>query len=111
MAKAFAYPLFRPDVDLGRSADQLATGTVANETKFWEGTLFQPRIWYNTYEFRHGYEGKMGRMLVQFPGLEEDRWIHMQKWLGIVEGPMPQSGSCLWTRQSTRKKSTTFGKS
>ena len=87
MAKALAYPLFRPDVDLGRSADQTAMGIVANETEFQEGTLFQPRVWYNTYEFKHGYEGKMGRMLVHFPGLEEDRWIHMQKWLDIVEGP------------------------
>jgi hypothetical protein len=60
---------------------------VANETDFRGATLFQPRIWYNTYEFKHGYEGKMGRMLVHFPGLEEDRWDHMQKWLEIVEGP------------------------
>lgn len=87
MAKALAYPLFHPDVDLGRSADQLAMELVANETEFRDGTLFQPRVWYNTYEFKHGYEGKMGRLLVHFPGLEEDRWYHMQKWLDIIEGP------------------------
>lgn len=87
MAKALAYPLFRPDVDLGRSADQIAMELVANETDFRDGTLYQPRIWYNTYEFKTGYEGKPGRMLVHFPGLEEDRWDHMQKWLDIIEGP------------------------
>ena len=86
MAKTLAYPLFRPDVDLGRSADQVAMELVANETDFRDQTLYQPRIWYNTYEFHHGYEGKAGRMLVHFPGLEEDRWDHMQKWLDIVEG-------------------------
>jgi len=26
-------------------------------------------------------------MLVHFPGLEEERWEHMEKWLDIVEGP------------------------
>jgi len=87
MAKALAYPLFNPNVDLGRSADQLAMELVANETDFRDATLYQPRIWYNTYEFRHGYEGKVGRMLVHFPGLQEERWEHMEKWLDIVEGP------------------------
>lgn len=87
MAKALAYPLFRPDIDLGRSADQVAMELVANETNFRDATLYQPRIWYNTYEFRHGYEGTAGRMLVHFPGLEEERWEHMLKWLNIVEGP------------------------
>jgi galactosyl transferase GMA12/MNN10 family len=87
MAKALAYPLFRPDIDLGRSADQVAMELVANETEYRDATLYQPRIWYNTYEFHHGYEGEAGRMLVHFPGLEEDRWEHMEKWLDIVEGP------------------------
>ena len=87
MAKTLAYPLFRPDVDLGRSADQVAMELVANESDFRDQILYQPRIWYNTYEFRHGYEGKAGRMLVHFPGLEEDRWDHMKKWLDIIEGP------------------------
>ena len=86
MSKVLAYPLFRPDVDLGRSADQSAMELVAQEEGFRGATLYQPRVWYNTYEFHHGYEGDAGRMLVHFPGLEQDRWAHMAKWLMIVEG-------------------------
>lgn len=47
--------------------------------------LYQPRIWYNTYEWRHAYEGKEGNLLVHFPGLEEERWDHMQRWLTELE--------------------------
>lgn len=86
MAKALAYPMFRPDVQLGCSADQFAMELVLNETDFGRSVLYQPRSWYNAYEFHHGYEGEKGDLLVHFPGLEDDRWQHMQKWLDTVEG-------------------------
>jgi hypothetical protein len=47
-------------------------------------------VWYNTYEFHHGYEGQQGDLLVHFPGLEEGRWKRMSDWLGTVEGPNAQ---------------------
>lgn len=47
--------------------------------------LYQPRVWYNTYEWHHAYEGKQGNLLVHFPGLEDDRWRHMSDWLDVVE--------------------------
>ncbi|KAB8556627.1 hypothetical protein FH972_025663 [Carpinus fangiana] len=47
--------------------------------------LYQPRVWYNTYEWHHAYEGKKGNLLVHFPGLEDDRWRHMSDWLDVVE--------------------------
>lgn len=87
IAKALAYPMFRPDVDLGISADQYAMELIFNETEFSQHILYQPRIWYNAYEFHHGYEGKAGDILVHFPGLEDDRWKHMLSWLDRIEGP------------------------
>ena len=84
LVKTTGFPLFRPEIDLGRSADQQAMAILFNETGFRENVLFQPRIWYNTYEFSGGYEGEKGRLLVHFPGLEQERWAHMEKWLGIV---------------------------
>ena len=87
LAKTVAFPMFRGDVDLGRSADQNAMAIILNESDFRSAILYQPRIWYNTYEFHHGYEGKKGNLLVHFPGLEDERWQHMSDWLDIVEGP------------------------
>lgn len=84
LTKTTGFPLFRPEIDLGRSADQQAMAMLFNETDFRHNVLFQPRIWYNTYEFSHGYEGEKGRLLVHFPGLEQERWAHMEKWLRIV---------------------------
>ena len=86
MAKALALPMFRPDINLGFSADQVAMELVLNETEIGRHVLYQPRIWYNTYEFHHGYEGEKGDFLVHFPRLEDDRWQHMTKWLDTVEG-------------------------
>lgn len=122
LVKAIAYPMSKPDVDLGVSMDQEAMAHVFNDTSpyvpktsaDWEklrkaekelsaserimrnnlragagGTngevLFQPRVWYNTYEWHHAYEGKKGNLLVHFPGLEDDRWRHMSDWLDVVE--------------------------
>jgi len=86
ISKALAFPMFRPEVDLSY-LEQTAIAYVINETEFRDGVLYQPRIWWNTYEFHHGYEGRAGDLLVHFPGLEDDRWNHMKNWLDIVEGP------------------------
>lgn len=85
LTKVMAFPMFRPDVDLHISVDQEAMAHVFNESDFATGVLFQPRNWYNTYEFHHAYEGRKGHMLVHFPGLFEDRWSHMSRWLSVVE--------------------------
>jgi hypothetical protein len=91
MAKALTYPTFHPDVDLGASPDQAAMARVFNDTEFRANVLYQPRVWYNAYEFHHGYEGQQGDMLVHFPGLEEDRWKLMSDWLDTVEGAKAQA--------------------
>ena len=85
LVKSMAYPMFLPDVDLTNSMDQKAMAYVINETEFRDGVMFQPRPWYNTYEWHHGYEGSKGSLLVHFPGLEQDRWKHMSDWLRVVE--------------------------
>lgn len=85
LASVIAYPTAHPDHDLGCSADQQAMAIKFNETETAASVLYQPRIWYNTYEFRHGYEGSKGRLLVHFPGLEADRWPHMASWLDRIE--------------------------
>lgn len=87
LAKSIALPMYIPDVDLDVSVDQSAMGVVMNESDFYDQgqTLFQPREWYNAYEFRDHYEGVRGDLLVHFPGLEAERWQHMENWLDIVE--------------------------
>jgi len=84
--KAISIPQHRPDIGLG-FLEQTALYQTFNDTEFQESVVYQPRIWYNTYEFHHAYEGKHGDFLAHFPGLESDRWDHMDKWLNIVNGP------------------------
>lgn len=88
LLRAVGMPIFRPDVDLGFSADQKAMALHFNETDNKDHVLYQPRTWYNTYEFNHAYEGKEGDLLVHFPGLFDNRFPHMKDWLDVVEGPM-----------------------
>ncbi|KAI9668586.1 MAG: hypothetical protein M1831_001025 [Alyxoria varia] len=86
LSKAIALPMFT-DLDLGFSVDQTAMALVMNETEFHaQGeTLFQPREWYNLYQFKDHWEGDVGDLLVHFPGLEADRWGWMESWLDQVE--------------------------
>lgn len=68
-------------------AEQTALYILFNQTENRPHILFQPRKWYNTYEFHFAYEGKPGDLFVHFVGLESDRWEHMRTWLEILEGP------------------------
>jgi hypothetical protein len=92
LTETLGYPLFLPEIDLGRSADQEGMRHVLNKTTggpagqgYAGGVAYLPRPWINTYEWDWAYEGKRGDLLVHFPGLEERRWPHMAKWLDIVE--------------------------
>lgn len=92
LVETLAHPLYLPEIDLGRSADQEAMARVMKKMSggpqgrgYAEGMAYLPRPWINTYEWHHAYEGKKGDMLVHFPGLEDDRWPHMANWLDIVE--------------------------
>ena len=87
LEKATALPMYLPDIDLDTSVDQTAMSIVMSEAEFSQNheVLFQPRVWYNSYQFHHAFEGKDGDLLVHFPGLEEERWDFMAKWLDEVE--------------------------
>ena len=84
--KVLGYPIFRPEVDLGFSADQQAMALVLHEPQFRPHAVWQSRLWYNPYQRSTGYEGKRGDLLVHFPGLE-DRWAQMSTWLNFVSHP------------------------
>ena len=89
LAKSIGVPMFIPDLDLDVQVDQTSMAVVMNETDFHTHgeTLFQPRTWYNAFQFHEdvGTEWEDGDLLIHFPGLEEDRWMLMEKWLNRIE--------------------------
>lgn len=91
LAQAMTYEWHKPDIDLG-FLEQTSLYYEFNNTANREHVLYQPRKWFNTYEFHHAYEGEKGDMMVHFPGLQDDRWNHMASWLDILEGP----GQAAW---------------
>lgn len=80
LSKTLAVPLFRPDVDLGASADQQAMAYLINETDFRANTTFIPKQWVNAYVD----DFERGDMILHFPGLMERDW-HMKHWLNQIE--------------------------
>ncbi|ETN46911.1 uncharacterized protein HMPREF1541_01100 [Cyphellophora europaea CBS 101466] len=86
LAQAMTYEWHKPDIKLD-FLEQTSLYHELNHTANREHVLYQPRKWFNTYEFHHAYEGEKGDMMVHFPGLQEDRWNHMATWLEILEGP------------------------
>ncbi|KAF3403107.1 hypothetical protein DPV78_004287 [Talaromyces pinophilus] len=113
LVETLGHPLYLPEIDLGRSADQEAMARIMKKTTggpegqgYAAGMAYLPRPWINTYEWHHAYEGEKGNMLVHFPGLEDDRWPHMANWLDIVEKtplewemPLKESGYDELTRE------------
>ncbi len=92
LTESLGYPLLKPEVDLGRSADQESMSLVLKKDTggpdghgYRRNLIYIPRPLINAYEFHHTYEGQKGNMLVHFPGLEEERWPHMAKWLDTIE--------------------------
>lgn len=89
LAKSIGLPMFRPELDLGVQVDQTSMAVVLNDSEFHASgeTLFQPRPWYNAFQFHEeiGMEWAEGNLLIHFPGLEEARWKLMEKWLNKVE--------------------------
>ncbi|KAL4931663.1 cytochrome P450 [Aspergillus undulatus] len=85
LVEALAYPVYKPDIDLGMQVDQTAMERILNQTTYKANVTCLPRTWINTYEWTHAYEGTKGNLLVHFPGLGEQRWEHMEKWLDTVE--------------------------
>ena len=89
LAKSIGVPMFRPELDLDVQVDQTSMAIVLNEDPFHATgeTLFQPRTWYNAFQFHEevGMEWGEGNLLIHFPGLEQDRWKLMEKWLNKVE--------------------------
>ncbi|KAJ6779659.1 hypothetical protein PWT90_08905 [Aphanocladium album] len=87
-------PLFHPEIDLGWSADQTSMANVlAKEEGGFDGTgykrhgIYMPRIFFNAYQFGHGFEGDKGNLLVHLPGMTyTEKWDHMGRWLDILEG-------------------------
>ena len=123
-SKTVGFPLLKPEVDLGYSADQTAMAMIFNETGNRDHIMYQPRPWYNTYQFHHGYEGQPGYMLVHFPGLEDDRWNQMGTWLQTLNDPSeasrwsvpvedthyPQEVEMFWSRVRKAKQLLKHGK-
>ena len=98
LANALTFPKYKPDVGLG-FAEQTTLWIGMNETDNRPHVLWQPRTWYNAYQWHQGYEGDVGTMFVHFPGLEGDRWNHMGHWLDILEGNDPKNDAKKWEVQ------------
>ena len=88
LTKTINYPLAHPEDDLGWFGEQAAMAHVINATETRHesagtssGIAWVPRVWFNNYEFEHGFEGKPGSFLVHFAGLAETRLQHMANWL------------------------------
>jgi hypothetical protein len=85
LTETLAFPAYNPSIDLGIQVDQSAMERVLNGTKYRDNITYLPRTWINAYEWAHAYEGEKGNYLVHFPGLGEQRWPHMERWLDIIE--------------------------
>ncbi|KAH9845367.1 galactosyl transferase GMA12/MNN10 family protein [Teratosphaeria destructans] len=86
------YPMVHPDDDLGWFGEQAAMERVIHSIEAQSktkgttsGIAWVPRLWFNAYEFEHGFEGQPGHTIVHFAGLAETRLAHMTNWLTELE--------------------------
>ena len=83
LVRVLGLPVFKPEIDLGYSADQTAMAMVLNEPQFRGHLVYQPRTWYNAYMTDDGFEGEPGALMVHFPGLD-DRFSKMNRWWQVL---------------------------
>lgn len=88
LTQVIDHPLAHPDEDLGWSGDQAAMERVIQATEKRlesqgrpRGIAWVPRLWFNTFEWEHAFEGEPGHFIVHFAGLAETRIQHMANWL------------------------------
>lgn len=103
-------PLWKPDLDLGWYFEQGAIATLSERSPWKEGIVWQPKHWWNTYDF----EVKKGSLLLHLPGQTDDvRVPKMSEWLGKIEkeekwavglGDMPLEGEieAFWKREGEK---------
>lgn len=92
LTQAVDYPAAHPDEDLGWFGEQAAMANVIKsieaspkKTTTYPGIVWVPRIWFNAYQFEHGFEGEPGNAMVHFAGMGETRLGHMQEWLDELQ--------------------------
>lgn len=92
LTETSAYPLCRPEEDLGAYYDQEAMSRLLRRTDgpptgqgYADQAVYMPRLWINPYETIHGFEGEKGDILVHFPGLFQYREERMEKWFSELE--------------------------
>lgn len=91
LTQTVAYPLMRPEDDLGWFSEQAAMAKVidsieaSHNATSYPGIVWMPRVWFNAYQFESHFEGQTGTMLAHFAGLGDKRLTHMTKWLEVIE--------------------------
>lgn len=92
LTRIIDYPLAHPDEDLGWFGEQAAMEHVVHTTEKMlkdagspPGIAWVPRLWFNTFQWNHGFEGEPGHFIVHFAGLAETRIQHMANWLDELQ--------------------------
>ena len=87
LTDAIALPRLKPDIPLP-FREQDALKWVFEQSHNKKHRLYQPRHWFNAYDFYYTSSGEMilnGSLVVHFPGMGEARPDGMGKWFDILD--------------------------
>jgi hypothetical protein len=94
LMEVLGFKFYKPEVDLGHSADQKAMEIIFEEPERVPFILYQPRLWYNAYDIGARFEARPGDIIVHFPGFEEFKADKMRKWWETLKN---ETTSAQWT--------------
>ena len=89
LTDVLALPSLRPEVNLGVNKEQDAMAWVFARSYNVRHVLYQPRSWYNGYEWTEDASAlvQQGDLLIHFPGYSKAKTMAMSRWLKELESP------------------------
>ncbi|KAH0340288.1 glycosyltransferase family 34 protein, partial [Aureobasidium melanogenum] len=84
LIQVLAVPLTDRKHHVSLNKDHAALEQIMENQRFRSRVTYQPRLWYNAFDYNKTYEGESGNLMVHLLDLGGDKWARMDKYLGNV---------------------------
>lgn len=88
LIQVLAVPLTDKKHHVSVNKDHAALEQIMEGSHFRNRVTYQPRTWFNAFDFNKTYEGEAGDLMVHLVDLGGDKWARMDKFLGNVTKPV-----------------------
>jgi lipopolysaccharide biosynthesis glycosyltransferase len=82
LVQVLAVPLIDRTHHVSLNKDHAALEQIMETSQFRSRVTYQPRTWYNAFDYNKTYEGEVGDLMVHLTDVGGDKWARIDKYLG-----------------------------